>query len=163
MASRYHEVYEGWKRDPEGFWAEAAAEIDWIKPWDKVFDETLGGYGQWFAGAECNTCYNCLDRHVERGRPGQPAIIYDSPITGAKATYSYEETLERVNAMAAVLSDQGSEFLNPVVRELNDLFRVATKRTTPATSSTPCLTRTSLAALAVVSCSVLRAIFSGTC
>jgi propionyl-CoA synthetase len=107
MASRYHEVYEGWKRDPEAFWAEAAAEIDWIKPWDKVFDETLGGYGQWFAGAECNTCYNCLDRHVERGRPGQPAIIYDSPITGAKATYSYEETLERVNAMAAVLSDQG--------------------------------------------------------
>lgn len=69
MASRYHEVYEGWKRDPDGFWAEAAGEIDWIKPWDKVFDETLGDYGQWFAGAECNTCYNCLDRHVERGRP----------------------------------------------------------------------------------------------
>ncbi|WP_349358250.1 propionyl-CoA synthetase [Stappia sp.] len=107
MASRYHEVYEGWKRDPEGFWASAAAEIDWIKPWDTVFDASLGGYGQWFAGAECNTCYNCLDRHVERGRPGQPAIIYDSPITGKKATFTYEETLERVNAIAAVLADQG--------------------------------------------------------
>jgi len=107
MASRYHEVYEGWKRDPEGFWADAAAEIDWIKPWDTVFDASLGGYGQWFAGAECNTCYNCIDRHVERGRPGQPAIIYDSPITGNKATFTYEETLERVNAIAAVLADQG--------------------------------------------------------
>jgi propionyl-CoA synthetase len=107
MASRYHEVYEAWQRDPEGFWAAAAAEIDWIRPHDKVFDPELGGYGQWFAGAECNTCYNCLDRHVERGRPGQPAIIYDSPITGRKAVYSYEETLERVNAMAAVLADKG--------------------------------------------------------
>ncbi|HBZ96251.1 MAG TPA: propionyl-CoA synthetase, partial [Phycisphaerales bacterium] len=103
----YRDLHAKSVADPEGFWAAAAAEIDWIKPFDKVFDPELGGFGQWFAGAECNTCYNCLDRHVERGRPGQPAIIYDSPITGAKATYSYEETLERVNAMAAVLSDQG--------------------------------------------------------
>ncbi|QGZ34859.1 propionyl-CoA synthetase [Stappia indica] len=107
MASRYHEVYEAWQRDPEAFWAKAATEIDWVKPWDKVFDPSMGGYGQWFAGAECNTCYNCLDRHVERGRPGQPAIIYDSPITGAKAVFTYEETLARVNAMAAVLADHG--------------------------------------------------------
>lgn len=107
MTSRYHEVYQAWQRDPEAFWAKAAAEIDWVKPWDKVFDPSMGGYGQWFAGAECNTCYNCLDRHVERGRPGQPAIIYDSPITGAKAVFTYEETLARVNAMAAVLADHG--------------------------------------------------------
>ena len=107
MASRYHDVYQAWKRDPEAFWAEAAAEIDWVTPWDAVFDESMGGYGQWFAGAECNTCYNCLDRHVERGRPGQPAIIYDSPITGNKATFSYQETLDRVNAIAAVLDDKG--------------------------------------------------------
>ena len=38
MASRYHEVYRRWQADPEGFWAEAAAEIDWFRPWDKVFD-----------------------------------------------------------------------------------------------------------------------------
>ncbi|WP_417772990.1 propionyl-CoA synthetase [Stappia sp.] len=109
MASRYHEIYQAWQRDPEGFWAGAAAEIDWFKPWDKVFDPELGSYGQWFAGAECNTCYNCLDRHVERGRPGQPAIIYDSPITGRKAVYSYQETLDRVNAIASVLADHGVE------------------------------------------------------
>ena len=68
MSSRYHEVYAAWKRDPEAFWAEAAREIDWYKPWDKVFDPYAGQYGRWFVGAECNTAYNCLDRHVERGR-----------------------------------------------------------------------------------------------
>ena len=56
---------------PEAFWAEAAREIDWYKPWDKVFDPYAGQYGRWFVGAECNTAYNCLDRHVERGRGGQ--------------------------------------------------------------------------------------------
>ena len=68
MSSRYHEVYAAWQRDPETFWAEAAREIDWYKPWDKVFDPYAGQYGRWFTGAECNTAWNCLDRHVERGR-----------------------------------------------------------------------------------------------
>ena len=35
MTSRYHEVYASWKNDPEGFWAEAAKDIDWMKPWDR--------------------------------------------------------------------------------------------------------------------------------
>ncbi|WP_321501511.1 propionyl-CoA synthetase [Breoghania sp.] len=107
MASRYHEVYQAWRDDPEGFWSEAAAGIDWSKPWDKVFDADRGVFGQWFAGAETNTCYNCLDRHVERGRPGQAAVIYDSPITGRCESYTYAEMLERVNALAGVLVDRG--------------------------------------------------------
>ncbi len=85
MSSRYHEVYASWKRDPEAFWAEAAREIDWYKPWDKVFDPYAGQYGRWFVGAECNTAYNCLDRHVERGRGQQKALIHDSPVTTAPA------------------------------------------------------------------------------
>ena len=83
MTSRYFDVYESWQADPEAFWAEAAAEIDWSKPWDKVFDPELGIYGRWFAGAECNTCWNCVDRHAAR-RPDEAAIIYDSPVTGTK-------------------------------------------------------------------------------
>jgi len=105
MASRYADVYQAWKDNPEGFWEKAAAEIDWSKPFSKVFDGDQGAFGRWFPDAECNTCYNCLDRHVERGRPGQPALIYDSPITGAKKTYTYEELLKKVQAMAAVLQD----------------------------------------------------------
>ncbi|GAB4515730.1 MAG: propionyl-CoA synthetase [Roseibium sp.] len=107
MASRYHKVYEGWQEDPLGFWKAAADEIDWVSTTDKVFDPDQGQYGRWFPDWECNTCYNCLDRHVERGRPGQPALIYDSPITGRTATYTYSELLEEVEAMACVLADTG--------------------------------------------------------
>jgi propionyl-CoA synthetase len=107
MASRYHEVYESWMKDPAGFWGEAAKAIDWVTPADKVFDPDAGIYGLWYVGAECNTCYNCLDRHVEGGRADQAAIIYDSPITGAKKTFTYAELLEEVQTFAAVLADLG--------------------------------------------------------
>ena len=109
MASTYHDVYARWKADPEAFWAEAARDIDWFKPWDAVFDPTQGVYGRWFPGAECNTCYNAVDRHVEGGRAEQTALIYDSPITGTKASYSYAELKAEVEALAAVLRDQGVE------------------------------------------------------
>ena len=57
--------------DPEGFWAEAAKEIDWIEPPKKIFDPSQGVYGRWFAGGVVNTCYNALDRHVA-ARPRRP-------------------------------------------------------------------------------------------
>ncbi len=104
--SRYAQVYESWSRDPEGFWAEAAEAITWYKPWDKVLDPYAGQYGRWFTGASCNTCYNCLDRHME-ARADQPALIYDSPITGTKHSYSYGELLGEVATFAAVLADKG--------------------------------------------------------
>src|SRR5688500_8891778 len=82
--SRYPDVYARWQRDPRGFWAEAAAEIDWVEPAKAVFDAKAGVYGRWFAGAVCNSCYNALDRHVLRGRGSQAALIYDSPVTNTK-------------------------------------------------------------------------------
>ena len=106
--SRYFEVYESWKRDPEAFWAEAAAEIDWVQPPDKIFDPSQGQYGRWFDGRLCNTAFNCLDRHVITGkRPNQPALIYDSPMTGEKRSFTYAELLDDVSAFAAVLRDKG--------------------------------------------------------
>ncbi|MFZ2101146.1 MAG: AMP-binding protein, partial [Oricola sp.] len=84
-----------------------AEAIDWFKPWDKVYDPSAGVYGRWFAGAECNTCYNAVDRHVEAGRGDQAAIVYDSPITGRKRIYTYAELLREVEALAAVLRDLG--------------------------------------------------------
>ncbi|MBL0403917.1 propionyl-CoA synthetase [Microvirga aerilata] len=104
--SRYHEVYAGWKSDPEGFWAEAAREIDWIRPADKVFDSQAGIYGRWFVGAQCNTCYNAVDRHVAT-RGDQAAIIYDSPVTGTKRAITYAELQAEVATLAAVLQDMG--------------------------------------------------------
>jgi propionyl-CoA synthetase len=105
--SRYHEVYAQWQRDPEGFWGEAAKEIDWIEPAKKIFDPSLGVYGRWFAGAVVNTCFNALDRHVARGRGPQAALTYDSPVTGTQASFSYEEMLFEVATLAAILQDFG--------------------------------------------------------
>ena len=107
--SRYQEVYESWKRDPEAFWASAAADISWYKLWDKVYDPYGGHYGRWFAGAETNTAYNCLDRHVERGRGDQLALIYDSPVTGQKKRYTYTELTDEVATLAGLLKDLGIE------------------------------------------------------
>ena len=107
MASRYGEVYQGWRDDPQGFWAQAAAQIDWFKPWDKVFDADAGVYGHWFAGAKCNTAWNCLDRQLAAGRADQPALIYDSPITGTSRTFTYAELLDEVSTFAAGLQFKG--------------------------------------------------------
>ncbi len=106
-SSRYAEVYAHCKRDPEGFWAQAAQAIDWYKPWDKVFDPYAGQYGRWFAGAECNTAFNCLDRHVERGRAEQKALVYDSPVTDTQRSFTDAELRDEVATLGAVLQDLG--------------------------------------------------------
>ena len=59
-------------------------------------------------GGELNTAYNALDRHIEDGRGEQAALIYDSPITGAKKTYTYNELTEKVAASAGVLKANGA-------------------------------------------------------
>jgi propionyl-CoA synthetase len=107
LTSNYHETYNRWKSEPLEFWSDAAKQISWTQPWDDVFNEDGSVYGEWFTGATCNTCYNCLDRHVENGRKDQPAIIYDSPITGAKRTYTYGQLLQEVEALASVLTAKG--------------------------------------------------------
>src|SRR3954449_12282299 len=105
--SRYHDVYARSMRDPEGFWGEAAQAIDWYEPPKKIFDKGAGIYGRWFAGGVTNTCYNAIDRHVERGRGGQVALISDSPVTRTITKLTYDELLDEVKAFAAVLQDFG--------------------------------------------------------
>jgi propionyl-CoA synthetase len=107
MASKYPAEYARWKRDPEGWWAEAARAIDWIKPPKTAFDPKAGVYGRWFVDGVCNTAWNCLDRHVNGGRADQAALIHDSPVTGTRRTYSYRQLLAEVNALSAVLRRQG--------------------------------------------------------
>jgi propionyl-CoA synthetase len=106
-ASRYDATYAAWRANPEGFWREAAADIDWDQPPERIFDASLGVYGRWFPGARLNTCHNAVDRHVAAGRGAQPAIIYDSPITGRSATLTYAALLDRVARLAGALAALG--------------------------------------------------------
>ena len=104
--SRYHDVYARWQRDPEGFWGEAAKAIDWYESPKKIFDKDAGIYGRWFTGGVCNTCYNALDRHIP-ARNDQAALIYDSPVTNTKLTFSYGRMLSEVQLLGAMLRDFG--------------------------------------------------------
>ncbi|HXZ16242.1 MAG TPA: propionyl-CoA synthetase [Roseiarcus sp.] len=105
--SGYRETYDQWRADPQAFWGEAAKEISWIKAPERIFDPEAGVYGLWFPDARVNACYNAVDRHVEAGRGDQPAIYYDSPVTGTKRTTTYRELLDETAALAAVLQDLG--------------------------------------------------------
>ena len=107
MSANYQDVYAHSINDPESFWAEAAAGIDWYKPWDIVLDQSNKPFYRWFIGGELNTCYNALDRHIAKGRGQQAALIYDSPVTDTKTTYSYQELLDQVALFAGVLATQG--------------------------------------------------------
>ena len=103
----YKETYTRSMKDPDGFWGEAAAEIEWYKPWDKVLDDSNKPFYRWFPGGELNTCHNALDRHADGGRGDQLALIYDSPVTGSQRRYTYGELRDTVARFAGVLSAQG--------------------------------------------------------
>lgn len=102
----YKDVYAGWQADPEGFWMQAAEAIDWTRKPTKA----QGGevpFFTWFEDGEANTCWNCIDRHVEAGRGEQAAFIYDSPVTGTKRTISYSELKDEVALVAGALARRG--------------------------------------------------------
>ncbi|GAB3437859.1 propionyl-CoA synthetase [Insolitispirillum peregrinum] len=107
MTNAYEIAHKTSLQDPETFWGEAAKDIAWVKPADKVLDDSAAPLYRWFVGGELNTCYNAVDRHVEAGRGEQTAIIYDSPITGAKRKISYAELQDQVARFAGVLAGQG--------------------------------------------------------
>ena len=91
--------------DPEAFWMGAAGAVDWGVPPRHAFDPDEG----WFPGGTLNTCHNCLDRHVLQGRGGQPALIYESAVTGTSVRWSFEEALREVQRVAAMLVRLGIE------------------------------------------------------
>jgi propionyl-CoA synthetase len=106
-SGRFEQVYRHSLEQPEDFWAQAAAEIDWVQPWERVLDDARAPFYRWFAGGRLNTCYNALDRHVERGRADQLALIYDSPVTSAVRTFTYRELRDEVARFAGALVAQG--------------------------------------------------------
>jgi propionyl-CoA synthetase len=100
-------VHQRSLEDPDGFWGEAAEAIDWFTKWDRVCDRSRAPFYRWFTGATVNTCYNALDRHVAGTRASQPALIYDSPVTGTIRVFTYRELLDQVSAFAGALARLG--------------------------------------------------------
>ena len=107
MPSTYHETYARWRAAPEAFWAEAAEAVHWHRRWDAVLDSTRAPFYRWFPGAQVNSCYNALDRHVEGGRADQIALIYDSPVTSTVRTFTFRELRDEVARFAGALAGRG--------------------------------------------------------
>ncbi|MGE5696769.1 MAG: propionyl-CoA synthetase [Candidatus Sericytochromatia bacterium] len=103
----YRELFQASIDDPDAFWAHAARAVGWTREPVRVLDDSNPPFYRWFPDAEVNTCANALDRHVAAGRGEVPALIYDSPVTGVKRTYSYAELLDATARFAGVLRSLG--------------------------------------------------------
>jgi propionyl-CoA synthetase len=105
--SRYEDEYARSLRDPEGFWGDAAALIDWYEPPVEALTHLDEHHDRWYRGGRLNTCFNALDRHVAGGRGEQLALVYDSPVTATVRRFTYAELLAEVETFAGALAGLG--------------------------------------------------------
>ena len=101
----YDEVYQRSITDPEQFWAEIASELDWFKPWDKIFQWDYPNF-QWFLGGQCNITYNCLDRHLNSEKKNKAAFIWLGE-DGSERVFTYGRLAQLVNRCANGLRSLG--------------------------------------------------------
>jgi propionyl-CoA synthetase len=105
--SAYEDVFRSSTDDPEAFWLKAAESIDWHVAPTRALDASNPPFYRWFPDGELNVCHNALDRHVDAGRGEQAALVYDSPVTDTRRTYTYAQLRDEVAAFAGVLVAQG--------------------------------------------------------
>jgi acetyl-CoA synthetase len=103
----YKETYRRSLDDPEGFWGEAAQQLDWYKKWDKVLVENFKeAKHQWFTGGKLNVSYNCLDRNLKSWRKNKAALVWEAD-TGETRTLTYQQLYHNVCKFANVLKKHG--------------------------------------------------------
>ena len=105
----YQTEYQASIENPAAFWADKANLIAWYKTPQNTLSTDEYGIQHWYADGELNTCYLALDYHVEHGCGDQTALIYDSPVTGQKKTYSFAELRDQVARCAGMLKQHGVE------------------------------------------------------
>jgi len=108
---RYDDLYRRSLADNEGFWAEQAGRIDWMKPFTEVKDVSYDAddlHIRWYADGTLNVCYNCVDRHLD-DKGDQPAIIWEGDDPSRDETITYRQLHERVCRFANVLKKIGVE------------------------------------------------------
>lgn len=109
VVNAYQKQYQQFLENPEQFWQEQANRIAWYKKPTNILSVDENEYFRWYTDGELNTSYLCLDYHVEQGRGEQAALIYDSPVTDTKATYTYRELRDQVALFAGGLKSLGVE------------------------------------------------------
>ncbi len=99
-------AHERARRDPEGYWADWAKQLEWSRPWDRVL-EWKPPHAKWFLGGKLNASVNCLDRHVRAGKSGRIALIWEGEPPGEVRRITYGELHADVNKFANVLKGLG--------------------------------------------------------
>ncbi|MFG5410531.1 AMP-binding protein, partial [Piscinibacter sakaiensis] len=102
IQASYQALYRRSIEDPDGYWREQAALIDWHRPFDQVCDTSRPPFARWFVGGQTSLCHNAVDRHLAT-RPDQPALICVSTETGEERVYSFRDLHAEVQRMAASL------------------------------------------------------------
>ncbi|ELI6426154.1 propionyl-CoA synthetase [Vibrio harveyi] len=105
--SAYQKEYLWAQNEPENFWRAQAENIDWFEAPNTILQADEHGIERWFPDGVLNTSWLALDYHCEQGRGDKTALIYDSPVTGQKQTYSYQALRDQVAKIAGMLSNQG--------------------------------------------------------
>jgi len=105
MGQKFNQIYENSIKNPEDFWKNISEDIFWFKKPSKILNKTKPPFYKWFEDGVTNTCYNALDHHVEQGKGDKIALIYDSPITGSKAQFTFAQLKEKVSKFAGALDN----------------------------------------------------------
>src|SRR5262249_30783854 len=106
--AKYKQMYERSVKDPNGFWAEQAKRIDWIKPFTKVKNTSYAPDNvsiKWFEDGTLNAAYNCIDRHLPK-RAKQTAIIWEGDDPKDSKHITYQELHDEVCRMANILRNR---------------------------------------------------------
>ncbi|WP_019933719.1 propionyl-CoA synthetase [Oceanimonas smirnovii] len=103
----YQQAFDLAANSPEVFWKQQAQQLDWFTFPQTILSQDEHGIERWFADGELNTAHLALDYHVAQGRGDQTALIYDSPVTGKKARYTYCVLRDQVAKAAGMLAALG--------------------------------------------------------
>ena len=107
MKNDFKIIYEESIKKPEEFWQKVSEDVFWFKKPTQILNKDKPPFYKWFCDGTTNTCYNALDIHVDQGRGDNNALIYDSPITGNKKKFTYNELKEKVSKFGGALKNQG--------------------------------------------------------
>lgn len=103
----YLEAYKSAQSNPTEFWQQQSERIHWFTPPESILSQDENDFYHWYSDGELNTSYLALDHHIKQGRGDQLALIYDSPVTNTKQTFTYSELKAEVAKFASVLATKG--------------------------------------------------------
>ena len=96
MTSSFNKIYLDSIQKPDEFWKDVSEDIFWFKKPTKILNNSKPPFYKWFEYGVTNSCYNALDFYIDKGRGDKTALIYDSPITGNNAKFTFNEIKENL-------------------------------------------------------------------